>query len=856
MADVVGDPSDNALNSSRFQDLVGEMNSTKSNRILLDNLSNWYVFNGELLLGMPLLKKYENIFRADLVDYQITKKQYYRPEYVSYELYGTTDFWYLILFLNHMSTPDEFNQPVISVFKTSMIETINKIYLQEANLLSTRENPRIVNKSIMKRLDAPSDKVMKDKNVETVDWTNSPNLTNNIDYLFDTPYNRYSYRVHKNVLLDKEGDLVKPFRLNLYGLFNVPSIYYKKGYYQTNTGRVQLQANKRYAFVQAYNGFMNLKLKDINSKEEQIILHEEEMQLWEPKLISDFRKANADDQTNLTTNQIIFDRESGEYVAYNKNNQDGSNSDKPRPDLKPVDANSAKRVEVEGHAYVRSKDRLQPVVSMKFTTEDMQQTPGAKDVDLTDKSTPSINPGAFDGYFPDSYEYNTINRRMDLSRIENDQFLSFNLEYSSKIDEYDLAAIEATSYKITLLYDDGSTASDVAYVDNMAKVYDTHGLKSFLKFTMINWKWNTHKIVGIQFDVLASPRDNNKKTVNFEFQVWSMQISSQIPDRFVHEFSVSKSGIYEIDAEYIYSYYGNQKVGSMSIDKPVVYAKPDLAGIYYNPQILQIDTEGTLVNVSPTYMVQTAAKNEINIHVNNPVIIDPSKNNFDSYTEIYSTGLKLPDDYILTVRLNYTSFPNTEVINRYRPLVSGGVDNYAADINAIYSQKLTPTVEEISLQEDKDIGGGVGFMFEYDHSAESGYMIYISSTKANTYLPAYNMVDGWNIAPSGFYQIDQTAGKFYPIWRDDDNVGMWLDNAFYFDPNGMTIKIIKKANRIRMFDQKSNGHFDYYHPFFHFTDSQHILMNSGLGFLSVFTGLRCEILNFYDYNDAELDKEN
>ena len=108
---------DNSLNSSRFQDLKGGIDSAPKNRILLDNLSNWYIFQGEILLPKPLLRKYENILRTNLEDYDVPKEYYYRPEYVSYELYGTTDLWYLLLFINNMEKPDDFTKSKIKVLR-------------------------------------------------------------------------------------------------------------------------------------------------------------------------------------------------------------------------------------------------------------------------------------------------------------------------------------------------------------------------------------------------------------------------------------------------------------------------------------------------------------------------------------------------------------------------------------------------------------------------------------------------------------------------------------------------------------------------------------------------------------------
>ena len=89
--------------------------ASKKNKLTLDNFSNYYILENQIKLGFPLLKKYDNILKSSLSTITIEKDLYYRPEYVSYKLYGTTDLWYLIMYLNNVYKVEDFVGPTIQV---------------------------------------------------------------------------------------------------------------------------------------------------------------------------------------------------------------------------------------------------------------------------------------------------------------------------------------------------------------------------------------------------------------------------------------------------------------------------------------------------------------------------------------------------------------------------------------------------------------------------------------------------------------------------------------------------------------------------------------------------------------------
>ena len=142
--------------------LNGQINSSEINKILLDKFSNWYDLEGQILLGFPLMSKYSNIIKANLEDYEINPEHKLRPEYVSYELYGTTDLWYILLYINEMATVNDFTKDVIKVFPDRLISDINRMIMNEGKLLSTKSKPREIKKHFLKHLNEPSEEQIVD----------------------------------------------------------------------------------------------------------------------------------------------------------------------------------------------------------------------------------------------------------------------------------------------------------------------------------------------------------------------------------------------------------------------------------------------------------------------------------------------------------------------------------------------------------------------------------------------------------------------------------------------------------------------------------------------------------------------
>jgi hypothetical protein len=149
----------NATNSSSYMDMRESIVHSKHNKITLDANSIYYNFSNEIIIGTSILRKYENIIRAYAIDYTIQKDHLLRPEYVSFELYSSTDLWYMLLFLNNMRRPDEFNKRNIKVLDPTFINILNDIYEKESKT-GNMDNPIEISRSLIKDLNQPSKRIL------------------------------------------------------------------------------------------------------------------------------------------------------------------------------------------------------------------------------------------------------------------------------------------------------------------------------------------------------------------------------------------------------------------------------------------------------------------------------------------------------------------------------------------------------------------------------------------------------------------------------------------------------------------------------------------------------------------------
>ena len=93
-----------------------------------------------ILLSECVLDDYAGDLAEIVVSKTLTpeeqRKYYYNPQVLSYDLYGTTQFWSLLLDLNDMTSATEFNRSTINVYDGRLTTLINAVFALEEKMLN------------------------------------------------------------------------------------------------------------------------------------------------------------------------------------------------------------------------------------------------------------------------------------------------------------------------------------------------------------------------------------------------------------------------------------------------------------------------------------------------------------------------------------------------------------------------------------------------------------------------------------------------------------------------------------------------------------------------------------------------
>ena len=310
----------NNVNTFESASINEQIQSSKYNKLTLDKFSNWYTYENQITLGFPLLRKYENILRSFTVRVNLDKKYHYRPEYLSNHLYGTTDLWYVIMFLNKMTRVTEFKTDTIIVPMTDLIKTINRLVEDEENNISKKNNPRQIKKNFLKKLHEPSDEIIKREIDDTVAWFSLPNMSSKYaEFVANTIYYFREYETNTGWLRDEMDRRVAAIKLDPDNLTSIPSVFFKEGYNKTLRGRINLASNKWYSFNTYMNGRAKVTIRDSKTKE-KIVSINPKYYYPEATLINDMRAANESNSVNGLETIIKYDSTyQGKYTNYINN---------------------------------------------------------------------------------------------------------------------------------------------------------------------------------------------------------------------------------------------------------------------------------------------------------------------------------------------------------------------------------------------------------------------------------------------------------------------------------------------------------------------------------------------------------
>lgn len=114
---------------SAKEDIYNIDNYVTKISVPIDNKTNLIFSNYEIL------KKYENIIFDNSVLINLKDEYKYRPEHLCKAIYGTTSLWYIILFLNRITSASQFDKDIIRVIHPDNIGIFSEIYNLEKKYL-------------------------------------------------------------------------------------------------------------------------------------------------------------------------------------------------------------------------------------------------------------------------------------------------------------------------------------------------------------------------------------------------------------------------------------------------------------------------------------------------------------------------------------------------------------------------------------------------------------------------------------------------------------------------------------------------------------------------------------------------
>ena len=138
------------IDTTRYNRIEDNINNGKENSYILENISLYSkVDNIKIPTSNLFYEKYRGLILNNCVKVKIPenalKKYRYRPKLLSYELYGTVDLWYLLLWINNMYTTTQFNQQSIYIFNPKNISVLIRIIESEKNIINdNKQNTPII----------------------------------------------------------------------------------------------------------------------------------------------------------------------------------------------------------------------------------------------------------------------------------------------------------------------------------------------------------------------------------------------------------------------------------------------------------------------------------------------------------------------------------------------------------------------------------------------------------------------------------------------------------------------------------------------------------------------------------------
>ena len=118
-------------NSSLFPTIEESVLHSKTNPFVVSNFSTDIVFNDTgNIIPSPITNINQLIRNLDnlLIDYNVSEEELYRPETTSIKLYGSPDFWYLILLINNIGSVLDYTKSIIKVLPEKDLFRVEQLF--------------------------------------------------------------------------------------------------------------------------------------------------------------------------------------------------------------------------------------------------------------------------------------------------------------------------------------------------------------------------------------------------------------------------------------------------------------------------------------------------------------------------------------------------------------------------------------------------------------------------------------------------------------------------------------------------------------------------------------------------------
>lgn len=101
--------------------------------------------NTLIVNSTSLSNKYYDYIMKNTMTLELSNSEYmkyrYQPKLFCYDIYGTTELWFLLLRINNFTSISEFNSKKIKVFSGSIFNVLNEILVNEnTNILENNDS--------------------------------------------------------------------------------------------------------------------------------------------------------------------------------------------------------------------------------------------------------------------------------------------------------------------------------------------------------------------------------------------------------------------------------------------------------------------------------------------------------------------------------------------------------------------------------------------------------------------------------------------------------------------------------------------------------------------------------------------